>query len=365
MIDVRAASDNSSPRIAVMILNFNGLNHLRTCLASIPKLIPRNISICVIDNGSTDRSTLFVRKRYPQVNLITFTSNLGFAEAYNRAIAQVEADYILLLNNDTAILSSSWIKVLTKHLKLDPATAACGCKLVTMSDHRVLDSVGVMGIKYWRGFVDIGKYERDQHQYDGPAIVPFSLCGAAMLVRRSAFLLVNGFDSKFYSYVEDVDLCWRLRLIGLKLVYEPAATVAHYYSGSRRSSGLDPEKLYLAHRNLLRAIIKNCGSSIMWALRNYFLFTLLITLGFAIFEPRKAVAVVKAILWNLLNLKDTHARRLKVQATRTVPDDHILPVMFPRLNRYQPVEHSCSRRLLDTLFERSRQPLQNLVSSRL
>lgn len=365
MIDVRGASDTSSPRIAVMILNFNGLNHLRTCLASIPKLTPRNISICVIDNGSTDGSTLFVRRRYPQVNLITFTSNLGFAEAYNRAIAQVEADYILLLNNDTAILSSSWIKLLTKHLKLDPATAACGCKLVTMSDHRLLDSVGVMGINYWRGFVDIGKYELDQHQYDRPAIVPFSLCGAAMLVRRSAFLLVNGFDSNFHSYVEDVDLCWRLRLIGLKLVYEPAATVAHYYSGSRRSSGLDPEKLYLTHRNLLRAIIKNCGSSILWALRNYFLFTLLITIGLAIFEPQKAVAVLKAILWNILNLKDTYSHRLKVQATRTVPDENIVPVMFPQINRYRPVEHSHSRRLLDTLFEYGKQPVQNVIDSQL
>ena len=232
-----------------------------------------------------------------------------------------------------------------------------------MGNHRVLDSVGVMGIKYWRGFVDIGKYERDQHQYDRPAIVPFSLCGAAMLVRRSAFLRVNGFDSKFGSYVEDVDLCWRLRLIGLKLAYEPTAKVAHYFSASRATGDLDPEKLYLSHRNLLRAIIKNCGSSIGWALRNYLLFTLMITLGFVVFEPRKAVAVVKATLWNLVNLKDTHTLRLIVQGTRTVPDEDILPLMFPCINRYQPAEHSRLRRLLDTLFERSRQPVPNLVPS--
>ncbi len=248
---------------------------------------------------------------------------------------------------------------------MDTATAACGCKLVTMRDRRVLDSVGVMGIKYWRGFVDIGKYEKDHHQYDHPAIVPFSLCGAAMLVRRSAFLRVNGFDSKFHSYVEDVDLCWRLRLIGLKLAYEPAAKVAHYFSASRETSGLDPQKLYLSHRNLLRAIIKNCGSSIGWALRNYLLFTFLITLGFTVFEPRKAVAIVKAVLWNVIHFKDTHHLRLIVQLTRTVPDEDILPIMFPHINRYQPADHSRLRHFLDTLFERSRQPVPNLIPAQL
>jgi len=363
--DVKGLSENSGPRIAVMILNFNRLDFLQSCLASIPTPIPPNVSIYVIDNGSTDGSTRFVRKRYPRIKLITFTRNLGFAEAYNRAIAQVEADYILMLNNDTAILSSSWIRLLARHLERDAATAACGCKLVTMRDHRVLDSVGVMGIKYWRGFVDIGKYEKDQHQYDRPAIVPFSLCGAAMLVRRSTFLRVNGFDSKFHSYVEDVDLCWRLRLIGLKLAYEPAAKVAHYFSASRATSDLDPEKLYLSHRNLLRAIIKNCGSSSGWALRNYFLFTFMLILGFAVFEPRKAVAVVKAVLWNVIHLKDTLSLRVIVQGTRTVPDEDILPLMFPSVNRYQPVEHSRLRHLLDTLFERSRQPVPNPVPSRM
>ena len=125
IVDAKGLSENSGPRIAVMILNFNQLNYLRSCLASIPKPIPRNVSICVIDNGSTDGSPRFVRRRYPGIKLITFTSNLGFAEAYNRAIAQVEADCILLLNNDTVILSSSWIRLLSRHLEGDTATVTC------------------------------------------------------------------------------------------------------------------------------------------------------------------------------------------------------------------------------------------------
>jgi GT2 family glycosyltransferase len=285
--------------------------------------------------------------------LISFQTNLGFAEAYNRSVAAVDAEYVLFLNNDTAILTRNWIELLVQRLEMNSNLAAVGCKLVTMKNLGVLDSVGVMGIKYWRGFVDIGKYETDRGQYDDRTMTPFSVCGAAMLVRKSCFDLVGGFDSKFFAYVEDVDLSWRLRLRRFKLVYEPAAKVAHYYSGSRETSNLDPEKLYLSHRNVLRAILKNCGSSFGWALRNYFLYTLLLTIGFAPMEPRKTVALVKGVLWNLRNFRSTFASRLQIQGTRGIQEEEILSKMFPKLRRYQPEEHIQLRNLLDLLFEQS------------
>jgi GT2 family glycosyltransferase len=255
------------------------------------------------------------------------------------------------LNNDTSILTRNWIELFVERLEMNSGVAAVGCKLVTMKNPGILDSVGVMGIKYWRGFVDIGKYERDRGQYDHPPITPFSVCGAAMLLRKDSFDLVGGFDSKFFAYVEDVDLSWRLRLRSFRLAYEPAAKVAHYYSGSRETSGLDPEKLYFSHRNVLRAILKNCGSSLGWALRNYFLYTFLLTIGFVRLEPRKTAALVKGVLWNLRNFRSTFASRLKVQGTRSVREVEILQEMFPKLRRYQPEEHTQLRKLLDILFE--------------
>lgn len=335
----------------MLILNFNGIDWLKTCVSSVMRSTYPNLTVCVIDNGSTDRSQDFVKTKFPSVRLIAFQTNLGFAEAYNLAIADVQVDYVLFLNNDTSILTRNWIELLVECIETSSEVAAVGCKLVTMKNPRVLDSVGAMGIKYWRGFVDIGKYEADRGQYDDPPITPFSVCGAAMLVRKKAFDLVGGFDSKFFAYVEDVDLSWRLRLRGLKLAYEPAAQVAHYYSGSRETSGLDPEKLYLSHRNVLRAILKNCGSSLGWALRNYILYTMLLTLGFALFEPRKTAALVKGGLWNLRNFGSTFASRLRVQGTRSVGEEEILRGMFPKLRRYRPEEHTQLRRLLDILFE--------------
>jgi hypothetical protein len=182
-----------------------------------------------------------------------------------------------------------------------------------------------------------------------------------MLVRKSAFSLVGGFDSKFFSYTEDVDLCWRLRLSELKLAYEPGAKVAHYYSATRATSELDPQKLYLCHRNLLRAIIKNCGSSVLWAIRNYLLYTLLLVLGFSVLEPPKAVALAGGLLWNVLNLKDTYSWRVKIQNKRIVNDESILRAMFPDFPRYQPNDHPNLRRILDTIFERSRSQKNHLI----
>jgi GT2 family glycosyltransferase len=339
-----------------MILNFNGLRWLKICLPSVVKSTYKNLDLYVIDNGSIDDSSEFVKSNYPNVKLVRFAENLGFAEAYNRAIRDVEADYVLLLNNDTVVLNPEWIEILVDRAEEDSSIAAAGCKLVTMEDHQRLDSVGGMGIKYWRGFVDIGRYEIDRSQYDHPPIIPFSICGAATLIRRTAFEQVGGFDSGFYAYVEDVDLCWRLQLVGYTIAYEPSAKVAHYFSGTSGQKEIGAKKLYLSHRNLLRAILKNCRRSLSWALRNYFLFSFLIAAGYCIFEPRKAVAIARAILWNLFNLRDTYARRLAIQMRTATNEAEILDRMYPKFSRYQPAEHIELRRILNILFEYGQSP---------
>jgi GT2 family glycosyltransferase len=352
LITERQRTIASRPSVALMILNFNGLRWLKICLPSVMKSTYSSLDVYVVDNGSTDGSQEFVESNYPTVKVVGFEKNLGFAEAYNRATACVGADYFVLLNNDTEVLNPAWIDRLVDRAESDPSIGAVACKLVTMEDHRRLDSVGGMGIKYWRGFVDIGKYEIDRGQYDEPPIAPFSACGAAMLIRRRTFEQVGGFDSKFYTYAEDVDLCWRLRSLGYEIAYEPSARVAHYFSGTAGQKEVDAMKLYVSHRNLLRAIIKNCAYSLSWALRNYFLFSFLMIAGYCAFDPRKAVAVIRAILWNLLNLQDAYARRRFIQTSTTANETEILTSMFPRYARYQSPKHPELRRILNILFER-------------
>jgi GT2 family glycosyltransferase len=309
------------------------------------------LDVYVVDNASTDGSVGYVREHFPDVKIIVHSTNLGFAAGYDRALERIRSDYVVLLNNDTEILNPDWVKSLVRAAAADPKIAAVGCKMVSMGQHDRLDSVGGMGIPFWRGFVDIGREEQDEGQYD-TEFEPFSFCGGAALLRKAVFEKAGGFDEKFFMYMEDVDLSWRFRLLGYGVKFAPRAKIAHFFSGSTGVKGVDAQKLFYCHRNLFRAILKNCGSSIWWALRNYLLFSLLTVVGFSVLdEPKKAAAVAKALLWNLLNLRDTYSHRLAIQSTRKRSDAEILARMYPRIRRYQPGEHAKSRRILNILFE--------------
>ena len=339
------------PCVSILILNYNGLRWLPICLSSAAKTDYPNLKIYLVDNGSTDGSVDYVRKNFPWIKVILNKKNLGFAEGFNRAIKQVDADYIALLNTDTEVLNPNWIRHLIDVALSDPKIAAVACKMVSMEDHSRLDSVGGMGIPFWRGFVDIGKAELDQGQYDHESFEPFAFCGGAVLIKWDIFIKSGGFDEKFFLFLEDGDLSWRLRLFGYRVAFSSNAKVAHYYSGSFKSKATDARKLYLCHRNLLRAILKNCGSSLGWALRNYFLYSIIMAAGFSIIEPKKAVVIVKAIFWNLTNFKSTYIRRLKIQSNRRKDDMEILDKMYPKLKRYQTAERVKLRRILDILFQ--------------
>ena len=338
------------PRVAVVVLTRNGLRWLPKCLSSVARTDYQNLDVYVVDNASTDGSVRYVREHFPDVKIIVHSTNLGFAAGYDRALERIKADYVVLLNNDTEVLSPDWVQSLVKVAAADPKIAAVCCKMVSMDQTDRLDSVGGMGIPFWRGFVDIGREERDEGQYD-TEFEPFSFCGGAALLRKAFFEQAGGFDEKFFMYSEDVDLSWRFRLLGYQVRFAPEAKVAHFFSGSTGIKAVDARKLYYCHRNLLRAILKNCGTSLWWALRNYLLFWLITVVGFAILEPKKAAAVMKAFLWNLLELKDTYSHRLTIQSTRKTGDPKILASMYPRVRRYQPDDHAKSRRILNTLFE--------------
>lgn len=337
------------PKVAVMIINYNGLRWLRRCLPSVLKTRYPKYEIFLVDNGSVDRSTEYVRAEYPFVNVIGFSKNLGFGEAYNRAISQTDAEYIVLLNNDTEILEPKWLHNLAQAAD-DPNVGAIALKMVSMQDHGLLDSVGGMGIPYWRGFVDVGKGELDTNQYRDD-FEPFAFCGGAALIKKSAFEDVGKFDGDMFLYFEDADVSWRLRLLGWKIRYAPKAKVAHMLGGSTGGSKLNALRLYYTHRNLLRSILKNCGSSLGWALRNYLLFSMFMVSGYLIYGPRMAVVVLRGIVWNLRNLKTTYANRLRVQTRRRAREHEILRYMYPGLPRKVPEEFASLRHILDIIFE--------------
>ena len=321
--------EKTVPKVSILVINYNGKKWLHQCLRSISTISYPNFDTYLIDNASTDGSIEYVKENFPFVAIIKFDTNIGFAKGYNNAINQIKTDYILLLNNDTKILKPDFLDIIVSQAQKDFDIAAIVCKMVFMSDPSVINSVGGIGIPYWRGFEDIGFKEKDVGQYDVPPIEAFSFCGGATLIRSKAFIETKGFDETFFAFFEDTDLSWRFRLKKLKIKYVPDAKIAHHYSGTY-SEG--PNKTYLCKRNLFRSILKNCGSTtIYWAIRNYLLFTILASISYLRVEhaPLMACALFKSILWNLWHLPSTYNKRQIIQNERKTSDEEILFRMYP------------------------------------
>lgn len=347
--------------VAIMVINYNGLGWLPRCLSSVHSTEYPNFEVYLIDNASVDDSVKYVHENYPSVKIIRNPRNLGFAKAYNRAIENTDAELVVLLNNDTEVLNPLWLEKLVAAANHRPEVGAVACKMVSTDDPGLLESVGTMGVRFWRGFADVGRGERDVGQYSA-SFEPFGFCGGAALVRREAFVRAGEFDEKFFVYTEDVDLSWRLRLLGWKIGYCPEATVAHARGASAGGATLTATGIYYGLRNALRAILKNCGSSLGWALRNFTLFGTFAFFGFAAFEPRAAQAPLRAAIWNLRHLGDTLQQRYLVQRSRKTGENEILRVMYPAVQRYEDgyMGHSSVRNLLARLFDRGQsKPIAN------
>jgi GT2 family glycosyltransferase len=342
--------EKMAPKVSVMIMNYNGKKWLSQCLESVAKISYQNFDTYLIDNASTDGSTNYVENNFPWVKIIKHEKNFGFAEGYNRAIKQIKTAYILLLNNDTKILESNCIQSMVSITQKDKDIAAITCKIVFMLNPSIINSVGGIGIPFWRGFEDIGFDEQDIGQYDAPPIEPFSFCGGAALIKSNVFKELGGFDETFFAFFEDTDLSWRLRLKNYKIRYLPEAKIAHHYSGTF-SEG--PEKTYLCKRNLFRSILKNCDGTILyWAVRNYFLFTILASLSYLRVEraPLMAWSLIKSVLWNIWHLRGTYNQRRIIQRERKISDKEILLKMYSSTLLKKRMIHSFGERVGENIF---------------
>jgi len=258
-------------RLAIVILNWNGSSMMRQYL---PSVIANSAGdVIVADNASTDDSVEMLRREFPDVRTIILDQNYGFAEGYNRALAalQGEYQYVLLLNSDVEIRQKDWDLVLTNYMDAHPECAACMPKLLNL---RLLEAdsqsqpqfeyagcaggfLDRYGYPFCRGRI-FGTVEEDRGQYD--TITPILWAtGAAMLVRADDFFKAGGLDSKFFAHMEEIDLCWRLRIMGRQIVCIPQST-AYHLGGASLNYG-NPRKTYLNFRNNLLMLYKNLPQS--------------------------------------------------------------------------------------------------------
>ena len=243
---------------AVVILNYNGAGMLRRFLPSVIKYSPE-ASIYVADNGSSDESCDVVRNEFPAVKLMVLDHNYGFAEGYNRALAQVDEEYAVLLNSDVEV-TRGWLSPMTQFLDSNPEVAACQPKLLSFKQKDFFEYAGAAG-----GFIDKWGYtfcrgrifntvERDSGQYDDTTDV-FWGTGAALMIRNEVYKNNGGLDGRFFAHMEEIDLCWRLRSRGYRIACVPQSHV--YHVGGATLKKENPQKTYLNFRNNLLMIYKN------------------------------------------------------------------------------------------------------------
>ncbi len=246
------------PRVAIVILNFNGVSHLRSFLPSVMLTQFENLEIVVADNGSTDHSLELLKNEFPQLSLITHTTNEGFAGGYNWALKELKADYYVLLNSDVEV-DPNWIHPMVDLLESNTSIGACQPKVLSFSEKDSFEYAGAAG-----GWIDALGYpfsrgrvfdvcEKDLGQYDESSPI-FWATGAAMMIRSNLFHELNGFDDSFFAHQEEIDLCWRMQLMGFHLYACPNAKVYHVGAGTLPRGG---RKVFLNFRNNLIMLTKN------------------------------------------------------------------------------------------------------------
>ena len=299
-------------KLSIVLLNFNGRNHLETYLPSVVEHSQPH-KIYVVDNGSTDDSVEFVRQKFPRVELICFDQNHGFCGGYNKALPLIETEYCVLLNTDVEV-TPNWTESLLKTVEKDESIKAVQPKILDFKKKTHFEYAGAAG-----GFIDLMGYpfcrgrifetiESDKGQYENSRDI-FWASGSCLFIHRQTYLDLGGLDSDFFAHMEEIDLCWRIWNSGQRVVYCPGSTVYHLGGGTLNKS--KPKKTYLNFRNGLSLIIKNeRASALVWKLPLRILLDWSALLKFSIQSgPQHGMAILHAHFSTLAKLPATWRKR--------------------------------------------------------
>ncbi len=248
-------------KVAVVILNWNGEEVLKRFLPSVVRWVStsEDYQLVIADNGSTDSSIAYINSNFPQIRVIALGKNYGYAGGYNKALSQIEASYYWLLNSDVELKDDA-ITPIVELMDYNSDIAIVMPKILSQRNPDSFEYAGAAGgyidkygFPFCRGRV-INSIEHDNGQYNTQAEILWA-SGAALMIRSSLFKELEGFDSDFFAYMEEIDLCWRARNRGFRVICHPTAKV--YHLGAATLGSDSPFKLYLNYRNSLFMLHKN------------------------------------------------------------------------------------------------------------
>jgi GT2 family glycosyltransferase len=313
---------SGDPDISVIVVNYNGREHLDTCLRALEVQQNVDFECVVVDNGSRDQSASFVRERFPWVRLVESGKNLGCAGGNNRGAAVARGRLLAFLNNDTRA-EPTWLSALARGLDEAADVALAASRIVYMHDSAILDSAGDGMTRAGGAF---------KHGHGAPAgrygsrREVFGACGAAFLVPRAVFDEAGGFDEDFFVSHEDVDLSYRIRLLGYRCMYVPEAIVQH--AGSATLGRTSRLSVYYGQRNLEWVYWKNTPLKLLvLSLPRHLAYMLAASAYFTSIGRLPTFAAAK---WAALRgLPRLRGKRRAIQRARRVPDSCLWAMLDP------------------------------------
>lgn len=315
----------TNPIVSIIIVNWNAENYLKNCLSSLKKIKSPSFEIILVDNNSIDNSVNVTKQIFPKAQIIKNSENNGFALANNQGAKLARGEFLLFLNNDTEV-TPNFLQGLVDEMK-NTAVGVVQPKILLLDEKDRIDSVGsfltITGFLYHYGF-----HKKDQEKYD-KQIPIFTPRGACMLMRKTLFDIIGGFDNDYFAYFEETDLCWRVWLTGKKILYVPQYFIYHKRGGT--SSKMRYGFLqYHSFKNRISTLIKNLSiANLLYIFPAHIIFCIIAIFAYAVKgNSQGAIAVIKAFGWNMAHVKKTLEKRKRSQSQRKLSDNDIWPLIY-------------------------------------
>jgi GT2 family glycosyltransferase len=317
----------SQPLVSVVIVSYNALPVVRTCLPSVVASSYPNFEIIFVDNGSADGTSDWIVENFPKVIVDRHQENHFFCRGNNLGVQRASGKYIVLLNNDVEV-EKDWLGPLVERMETDPTVGAVQPKLLQYDHRDHFEYAGAagghldrFGFPFTRGRI-FAELETDNGQYDSNETI-FWATGAALFMNRAVFIQSGMLDERFKMHMEEIDLCWRIQRMGYRI--EAVVDSKVYHIGGASLPQGSPEKTYLNYRNNLLVLYKNLPNS-QW--RKIFAARLIFD-GIAfvrllvLLRPREALAIPRGYL-------GAHQLKSTMTAERPAPGEHVIEPFYRR-----------------------------------
>ncbi len=323
---------NNSLRVAVIVLNLNGRRLLPECLRALKKQTYQNFKIYIADGYSTDGSLAYLKRQHPDIKIILTPAGQGTALSSNIAVNKVTEKLIVLMSNDIK-LDRNCLSQLVKTVNIGPKIAICSAMLLKYRKDKkkndwLVDNIGAeidkFGLAYSR-YADCCWQDISKNIHE-----VFASFGGCFLIRKDIYNKTGGFDPKFITLNDDIDLSWRLRLLGYKVIVNPLAFGFHRGSATLGKLKMKQTR-YLSERNICRMLLKNYSLKNLLGILPQYLFLEFAEILFFLlmFRLDLSLVVIKALCWNIIHLGDTLKERSQIQNHRKISDKCLESFFYP------------------------------------